>query len=58
MKSENSQLKQLIAELALKNREFKKLTWLGKPAGKLMHYSSAEKREIIHIVEHSDLPVK
>jgi hypothetical protein len=28
------------------------LAWLGRPVGRLIRFSAAEKREIIHLVEH------
>ena len=43
LKSENEQLKQLVAELSLKNRVEKKFDWLGRPVGQLMRYSAAER---------------
>ena len=55
LRLETEQLKQLVAELALKNRVLKKsllgmdTTWDGG--------SQAEKMEVIHLVEHSDLPI-
>ena len=55
LRRDMEQLKQLVAELALKNRVLKKnllgmdTTW---DKG-----SQAEKMEIIHLVEHSDLPI-
>ena len=66
MRSEIEQLKQLVAELALKNRVLKKLAGQGHAMGGLtttisnisMRHSQAEKREIIHLVEHSQLPVR
>ena len=35
----------------------KKLAWAGISIGRLMHYLQAEKREIIHLVEHSNLSI-
>jgi transposase-like protein len=59
LRQENEQLKQLVAELALKNRVLKnKCTWLGERVGGLMRYTQAEKLEIVHLVETPDLPVK
>ena len=55
LRREMEQLKQLVAELALKNRVLIKsllgmdTSWDGG--------SHAEKMEIIHLVEHSDLPI-
>jgi transposase-like protein len=59
LRQENEQLKQLVAELALRNRVLKKkCTWLGQRVGRLMRYTPAEKMEIIRLVEASELPVK
>ncbi len=44
--------------VAQEPRPEKKLTWFGKPTGRLMCYSQAEKREIIHLVEHSNLSIR
>src|SRR5690606_7046964 len=62
-RSEIEQLKQLVAELSLKNRVLKKkLAGQGHNMGGLapasMRHNPAEKREIILLVEHSSLPVK
>jgi len=67
MRAELEQLKQLVAELALKNRVLtsalaggareKKLAGQGTAMGQMMRRSASEKREIIDLVEHSALPV-
>ena len=57
MRRENDQLKQLVAELALKNRVLKKLARYGSRLGGLMRYSQAENRETIRLVEQFTLPV-
>lgn len=55
LRRDMEQLKQLVAELALKNRVLKKnLLGMDTPWNK---GSQAEKMEIIHLVEHSDLPI-
>ena len=52
LREENEQLKQLVVELALKNRVLKKkCTWFGERVGGLMCYTQTEKMEIIHLVE-------
>ena len=59
LRSENEQLKQLVAELSLKNRVLKKkFEWFGIEIGRYMRYSQAEKMEIIRLVEASTLSVK
>ena len=57
MRAELEQLKQLVAELSLKNRVLKKLAGQGTAMGQMMRRSPAEKREIIDLVEHSALPI-
>lgn len=59
LRSENEGLKQLVAELASKNKVFqKKLEGFGIRINCYMRYSQSEKREIIRMVEGSDLSVK
>ncbi len=54
LRRENEQLKQLVAELALKNRVLKKsVLGLENEWDKLMRYTQAEKMEIIRLVETS-----
>ena len=44
LRQENEQLKQLVAELALKNRVLKKeCAWLGERVGRVMRYSQARR---------------
>ncbi len=60
LRSENKQFKAVVAELTLNNRRLKKK--LAGPGnynvGRLIRRDETEKSEIIHIVEHSVLPVK
>ena len=59
LRQQNDQLKQLVAELALKNRVLKKkLAWHGRRVGRVMRCSQAARSEIIRLVEESELPVK
>jgi len=59
LRNENEQLKQLVAELSLKNRILKKsFDWSGVEVDRYMRYSQAEKLEIIRLVEGSPLSVK
>jgi transposase-like protein len=58
MRVELGQLKQLVAELSLKNCVLKKkLAAHGIVMRQMMRRSPTEKREIIDLVEHSALPV-
>jgi transposase-like protein len=58
MRSENEQLKVVVAELTLKNRVLKKLAGQGNEVGRMIRRDEAEKREVIHLVEHSALSAK
>ena len=60
LRREMEQLKLLVAELSLKNRVLKKkLTWTGgEDVGRLIRRTQEEKMEIIHLVEHSSLPIR
>ena len=59
LREENEQLKQVVAELLLKNRVLKKVPGAGdRRMGRLTRSSASEKREIIRLVEESSLLVK
>ncbi|WP_430817916.1 IS3 family transposase [Carboxylicivirga sp. RSCT41] len=57
LKNENTDLKQLVAELSLENRMLKK-SLTGRVNYKYMRRSASEKMEIIRIVQDSELGVK
>ncbi|MGW8180830.1 MAG: IS3 family transposase [bacterium] len=57
LRRENAQLKELVADLSLKNVVLKK-SLVGFGSGRVMRYSQSEKKEIIRLVEESDLSVK
>jgi hypothetical protein len=54
---ENTQLKRLVAEFALKNRVLKKSDRFEERVGLMTRYSQAEKMDIIPLVEISELPI-
>ncbi|MFC2062240.1 IS3 family transposase [Elusimicrobiota bacterium] len=58
LREENAQLKELVAELSLRNRVLKKNANGLESGGRMMRYSVSEKMEIIRIVENSNLPIK
>jgi transposase-like protein len=58
LRSENDQLKQLVAELALHNRRLKSIGLRRRGTGRSVRYTQAEKMEVIGLVEGSSLPVK
>jgi transposase len=51
LRKKNDQLKQLVAELALKNKVLKKFDWIGIKISRYMRYNQAEKMKIIKLVE-------
>ncbi|NRA33209.1 MAG: helix-turn-helix domain-containing protein [Polyangiaceae bacterium] len=58
LRVENSQLKEVVAEVVLKNRVLKKKsdgTWRG---GRCARRSASEKHEMSRLVENSDLPAR
>ena len=59
LRKENEQIKQLVAELSLKNRVLKKkFEWTGVKLRRYMRYSQPEKMQIIRLVEESRVSVK
>jgi putative transposase len=59
LRKENGQLKELVADLSLKNVVLKKkLGWYGRRSGRVMRYTQSEKMEIIRLVQGSRLAVK
>ena len=59
LKKENEQLKQLVAEIALKNRVLKKKSaWHGFQWSRYMRISASEKLEIIRILEELELSAR
>jgi len=58
MRSELEQLKQMVAELTLKNRVLKKACRARRCGGTNDSANQEEKREIIHLVEYSELRMR
>ena len=57
-RSENLDLKEVVAELTLSNRVLKKESEGSWPGGRCVRRSSAEKMELIRLVESTDLSVR
>ena len=59
LRQENEQLKQLVAELSLKNRVLKKKhEWTGLKPRRYMRYTQSEKMQILRLVEESPVSIK
>ena len=58
LRKENTDLKQLVAEMVLENRLLKKNRDGLRLGGRHVRLTAAEKQEMIRLVEGSDLPVR
>ena len=58
LRSENRELKEVVAEMTLKNRVLKKSLTGHGDGGRFVRRSGAEKMEMIRLVEQSDLSVR
>ena len=58
LRQENGQLKELVADLSLKNVVLKKLGWHGRGSRRVMRFTQSEKMETIRLVRDSQPCVK